>query len=90
MLIGCMIVSLLDFALKLEPFFVTGSDLNLPILDPDKIADGRLVQISTAVVSRFSKQHFIDTRSFLDGIRSNIGWVDDDFFGVLTIRITAC
>ena len=84
MLIGCMVVSLLDFALKLEPFFVTSGDLNLPIFDPDKIADGRLVQISTAVVSRFSKQHFIDTRSFLDGVCPDIRRVDLD---LLQLRV---
>ena len=82
MLIGCMIVSLLDFALKLEPFFVTGSDLNISILDPGNRADGWLVQIAAAIVTRFSKQHFIDTRSFLDGVSSNIRRVDLDLLHV--------
>ena len=42
MLIGCTVISLLDSALRLEPFFVTSSDLNFTILDPIDFPDGWL------------------------------------------------
>ena len=42
MLIGCTVISLLDSALRLEPFFVTSSDLNFTILDPIDFPDSWL------------------------------------------------
>ena len=42
MLIGCTVISLLDSALRLEPFFVTSSDLNFTILDPIDFSDSWL------------------------------------------------
>ena len=42
MIIGCTVVSLLDSALRLEPFFVTSSDLDFPILDPIDLLDSGL------------------------------------------------
>ena len=49
-LISCSVVSLLDSALRLETFLVSGSDLNVSILFPHKIPDGRLLRIAEAVV----------------------------------------
>ena len=82
MLIGCTIVSLLDSALELESLFVTSGDLNLSILDPGNRPNGRLVHIAIAVVTRFSKQHLIDTRASLDGVRPDIRRVDLDLLHI--------
>ena len=43
MLIGCTVISLLDSALRLEPFFITSSDLDFTILDPKDFPDSWLV-----------------------------------------------
>lgn len=84
------IESLLDVRLRLEGLLVATSDLMRAILLPHQTECGWLVLLAHCIIAGGTEEHLIDTWSFLDRIRSNIGWVDDDFFGVLTIGITAC
>ena len=86
---GC-IQSLLDVRLRLEGLLVAASDLMRAILLPHQTERGWLVLLAHCIIARGTEEYLIDTWSFLDSIRANIGWVDDDFFGVLTIGITAC
>ena len=84
MLVSCTIVSLLDSALRLEPLFITASDLNVSMFEPLNLPDGRLEAIAEAVVCRFVEKHLVDGRAVFDGVGPNIRRVD---LNLLQLRV---
>ena len=84
MLVSCTIVSLLDSALRLEPLFITVSDLNVSMFEPLNLPDGRLEAIAEAVVCRFVEKHLVDGRAVFDGVGPNIRRVD---LNLLQLRV---
>ena len=80
MFIGGLVVSLFNLALVLEAFLISGLDLSLTVFPALQTSDRWFVLVAECVVGRLHEEDLVDGRALLDGVRSDVGRVDHDFF----------